>query len=288
MAIQGRNGKIKGKINNIVYRSLGGQQILQIAPSRVKQTYATKLGALEFGVASTHAKGLRMIFRKIYEESDGKMNGRLNAAVAACLRTSDKAVGERTLHDSNLDDLKGFQFNLLAPMESRITVRPTWCVEPTGRFRFKLSSFNLATDINYPPSDMTMAPSFTIVLIAIQFEKEYVQIIDHKTFAYSNVDQQAEINWECRRQLPLGTIVFAMFSLRYSTSSWLGKEIWTTNSAFYPTIVLDAFHVTEAMAASGVDANFDPPEGGQDEFGCMVNHTLNKVKEFKEKAAKKK
>ena len=111
MAIQDQNGKIKGKINNIVYRESQGQQIMQIIPARVKQTYATKLSALEFGVASAQAKTLRRIFRSIYEEADGKMVGRLNAAVSACLRTDPLAVGERTLNDSDLGSLKGFQFN---------------------------------------------------------------------------------------------------------------------------------------------------------------------------------
>ncbi len=144
MAIQGRNGKIKGKINNIVYRRLGDQQIMQIAPDRVKQTYATKLNALEFGLASAHGKVLRDVFRKVYEASDGKMNGRLNAAITACLRTSNKEIGERTLHDADLGELKGFQFNLDAPIESRIAVRPICSVAPNGLFRFQLPPFNLA------------------------------------------------------------------------------------------------------------------------------------------------
>jgi len=288
MAIQGRNGKIKGKINNIVYRRLGNQQILQIAPDRVKQTYATKLNALEFGLASAHSKVIRQIFRKVYEESDSKMNNRLNAAIAACLRSSDTEVGERTLHDTDLSCLKGFQFNLDAPIESRIAVRPTWSVEPDGLFRFKLPRFNLADDILYPPGDLSMDPSFTIGLVAIQFEKEYAQVIDYESFAYEKLDKQIQIDWECRRQLPAGFIVIVVFSLRYSAFNWVGKQIWSTNPQFFPTIILDAFHVTEDMAARGKAANFAVAKEECDKFGYNVPRTLKRITEFKEKMAKKK
>lgn len=288
MAIQDRNGKIRGKINNIVYRRLGDQQILQIAPDRVKQTYATKLSALEFGLASAHGKVIRQIFQKVYEQPDGKMNNRLNTAIAACLRSSNKEIGERTLHDTDLSCLKGFQFNLNAPIENRIAVRPVWNVGPDGLFRFRLPSFNLASDILYPPGNVRMDPTFTIGLIAVQFEKEYAQVVDYESFAYENLDRQSQIDWECRRQLPAGAIVMVVFSLRYSTLNWVGKQIWTTNPDFFPTIILDAFHVTEDMAALGKTANFAPPKEEEGSFGFNVPRILKKITELKEKMAKNK
>ncbi len=146
----------------------------------------------------------------------------------------------------------------------------------------------LAYDVTYPPGEMNMDPSFTIGLIAIQFEKGHIQIIDHETFAYENLKRQAAIDWECRRQLPAGSIVLVVFSLRYSSSNWVGKQIWTTNRAFFPTIIVDAFHVSEAMAAGGSTANFTPPMEKPIRFGCNISDTLTKIRQFKEKIAKKK
>lgn len=288
MAIQDRNGKIRGKINNIVYRRLGGQQILQIAPDRVKQTYATKLSALEFGLASAHGKVIRQIFQMVYEQPDGKMANRLNTAIAACLRSSNKQMGERSLHDTDLGCLKGFQFNLNAPIENRIAVRPVWKVGPDGLFRFRLPSFNPVSDISYPPGKVRMDPTFTIGLIAVQFEKEYMQVVDYESFAYENIDRQFQIDWECRRLLPAGAIVMAVFALRYSTVNWVGKQIWTTDHNFSPTIILDAFHVTEDMAARGKAANYAAPEKKADSFGYNVPRILKKIAEFKEKNVKNK
>src|SRR5690606_41388060 len=126
MATQDKNGKIKGKFNNVVYRELDGKQVLQIAPARVKQTYATKLNALEFGLASAQASVLRNFLRRVYEEADGKMAARLTAAVAACIRASAKDIGERDLHDADLDPLKGFSFNTNAPFERLVAVSPSY------------------------------------------------------------------------------------------------------------------------------------------------------------------
>ncbi len=286
MAIQDRNGKIKGKINNIVYRESQGQQIMQIIPDRVKQTYATKLTALEFGVASAQAKTLRKTLRRMYEEADGKMVGRLNAAVSACLRTSPLEVGERTLHDSNLDSLKGFQFNTDAPIEKKIATRPICDISLNGQFQFKLPAFNPMSDIVYPPSDIRMDLSFTIALIAVQFREECIQVIDYETFDIKNLDRQVEIDWLCKRQLPQGFIVFAVLSLRYFSVNWVGQKAYTTDKAFYPTIILDAFHVDEQMASLGITQGFEMPIDEKDIFGHQTNNVLNKVSHFKEKMAK--
>lgn len=43
MATQDKNGKVRGKINNVVYRELSDKQVMQIVPTRVRQTDATKL-----------------------------------------------------------------------------------------------------------------------------------------------------------------------------------------------------------------------------------------------------
>src|SRR5690606_34082354 len=195
MATQDKNGKIRGKINNIVYRELGDKQVLQIAPARVRQTYATKLNALEFGLASAQAKVIRNFFSGLYEEADGKMAARLTAAVAACIRTSEKDIGERNLHDANLGPLKGFEFNTDAPFEKRIAVHPSFRVLPNGRFEFGLPRFNVMNDIHYPPGNVRYHPSFLIAITAFHFRDEYARIIDKKVFDFKNIDQEVEIDW---------------------------------------------------------------------------------------------
>jgi len=288
MATQDKNGKIKGKFNNVVYRELDGKQVLQIAPARVKQTYATKLNALEFGLASAQASVLRNFLRRVYEEADGKMAARLTAAVAACIRASAKDIGERDLHDADLDPLKGFSFNTNAPFERLVAVSPSYRVFPDGRFEFSLPPFNVMKDIHYPPDYIRYHPSFLIAVTAFHFRKEYARLIDKEVFDFKNIDQQVEIEWSSSRRLPKGAIVIVTFSLRYQSTNWAGQRIQIKDKAFYPTVILDAFHVTDEMATLGEEAGFANPTTHIVEFGTNANHILQDIQRFKKRMAKMK
>jgi len=283
MATQDKNGKIKGKINNIVYRELGDKQIMQIAPARVRQTYATKLNALEFGLASAQAKVLRDVLRHAYEEADGKMAARLTATVAACIRTSDGDIGNRNLHEVSLDLLKGFEFNTHAPFEKLITVRPEFRVLPNGRFEFSLPPFNVMEDIRYPKGGVRYHPSFLIAITAFHFREEYARNIDKAVFDFKNIDQQVQIDWASSKLLPVGAIVVVTFSLRYLSTNWAGRQIQTTDSAFYPTVILDAYHVTEEMATLARNEGFARATSTIAEFGNNTNDILKDIQRFKEK-----
>ncbi|GGG85558.1 hypothetical protein GCM10007415_18630 [Parapedobacter pyrenivorans] len=288
MATQDKNGKIRGKINNIVYRELGDKQVMQIAPARVKQTYATKLNSMEFGLVSTQAKVLRDVFSGLYEEADGKMAARLTAAVSTCIRTSEKDIGERNLHDADLAPLKGFEFNTDAPFEKLVAVQPSFRVLPNGQFEFSLPRFNVMEDIRYPSGIVRYHPSFLIAITAFHFREEYSRIIDKKVFDFKNIDQQVNIDWSSSRRLPKGAIVIVTFSLRYLSTNWAGRRVQVTDKAFYPTIILEAFHVTDEMVALGKEAGFSIPTSYISEFGNNTNQILKDIARFKEKMTKEK
>lgn len=282
MATQGRNGKIKGKINNIVYRGYRDKQVLQIAPARVRQTFATKLNALEFGLASTQAKMLRRVLLNFFEEYDGKMPVRLNAAVVECIRTSTKEIGERTLHDADLSPLKGFQFNLDSRIERLIRVRPVVEIAPNGQIQFSIPKFNVMKDISYPAEPPRFNPHFSILVTAFNFFNESAHIIDHATFDFVNKNQEVEINWNCSRQLPKGSFVLLTLALNYVTMNWVGQRTVTKSKAFFPSIVVEAFQVTDEMADKGVADNLEPPKQVRS-FGDRFHEQLNKIARFKEK-----
>lgn len=286
MAIQDRKGKIHGKLSNTVYRTAGDKQIMQVMPGRVKQTLATKLNALEFGLASTQARALREIMRHFYDECDSKMSLRLNTAVAACIRASGKEIGERDLHDADLRPLIGFPFNTDAPFERLVSVRPVIERMSDGEFRFSLPTFNILKDIVYPTDSPRMDLEFTIAIVAFHFREEagYMWLIDHASFTFANQDKQAEINWFSRRQLPAGAIAFVVLSLRYASMNWLNQRIPTTDKHFYPTIILDAFHITAEMAATQEkNPAFDDPVGEETEIHSNTTQILADIAQLRTK-----
>lgn len=268
MASRDKNGKIRGKIDNIVYRGYRDKQIMQIAPKRVRQTLSTKLSALEFGLAARQAKFIRDVFHNVYEESDGNMVRRLTATVAACIRTAETEIGERDLHHADLSQLKGFSFNEKAPFEKLVAVSPTLDVAPNGVIQFKLGPFIPSDDITYPPNFFRPNCSFGIFVTAFDFREGNVQIIDCAGFDFTEEDHgHAEINWLCGKLLPEASIVLVVLCLRYFSLNWLGQRTQTTNKDFYPSIILDAFHVTPEMATLGQQDLLEPPS--EDDFSSF-------------------
>lgn len=289
MATQDGKGKIHGKLNNTVYRVSGDKQIVQIMPAGVKQTQATKLNALEFGLASTQAKAIRYMLRQIYEECDGQMYRRFTTVIAACIRTSQKEIGDRDLHDADLDPLIGFQFNSHALFEKLITVKPVLDRTADGQFKFSLPLLNPMKDIKYPPGDTRTNPSFVIAAMAFHLRDEYMQVVDHATFDFDNLDHNVEISWTSSRRMPKGSFMIITFSLRYTSSNWLNQRIPTTDKHFYPTIVLDAFHVTEEIAAAQRNnSTFDEPLDEKIPLFSNTAHILKDIAQFRERAAKAK
>lgn len=272
MASRDNNGKIRGKIDNIVYRGYKGKQIMQIAPSRVKQTLATKLSALEFGLAAAHAKAIRSVFHNVYEAYDGNMVRRLTATIAACIRASEKAPGERDLHDADLSPLKGFVFNTEAPFEKLVAVGPKLDVAPNGTIRFQLPPFIPNKDVVYPPNLLRPQGTFGIFVVAFNFVKGLVQIIDYAGFDFAESEKEPySIDWTCKKSLPGGYIVLVLVCLRYFSLNWLNQRVQTTDKGYYPTIVLDAFHVTVEMAAQGVADGLELPS--DDDLSELEKHT---------------
>lgn len=289
MASRDKNGKIRGKIDNIVYRGYKDKQIMQIAPKRVKQTLSTKLSALEFGLAARQAKFMRNVFHNVYEECDGNMVRRFTATVATCIRTAEKEIGERDLHDADISQLRGFSFNEKAPFEKLVAVSPTLNVAANGSIRFELGPFVPADDIVYPPNFYRPNCGFGIFAVAFDFRNGNVQVVDYAGFDFSEEEStQAEIAWSSNKLLPEGYIVLVVLCLRYFSLNWLGQRTQTTNKDFYPSIILDAFHVTPEMAALGAADQLQPPSDDDfSSYGDTRGQISQRVGRLTTKAIKK-
>ncbi|PPL00414.1 hypothetical protein [Parapedobacter indicus] len=263
---------------------------MQRAPKRVNQTLATKVSALEFGLAAICAKAIREVFHNVYEEYDGYMVRRLTATIAACIRTSDNDAGARDLHDGDLSLLKGFTFNTAAPFERLVAVSPTLEVVHNGTIHFQMPLFIPKEDVVYPSNLLRPNGCFGIYIVAFSFRDGRVHIIDYAGFdvAYDESNPR-EINWTCSKRLPKGYIVLVIFGLRYFSLNWLKQRVQTTDKDFYPTIVLDAFHVTDEMATLGIEDNLEEPsEKNLSGLETIEADSLKReIAKLKKKAAKK-
>lgn len=198
--------------------------------------------------------------------------------------------GDRDLHDADLSPLKGFVFNTHAPFEKLVAVGPKLDVAPNGTIRFQLPPFIPLEDVVYPPNLLRPQGTFGIYVVAFNFVDARVQIIDYAGFDIAEDEKEPRpIGWTCEKSLPKGYIVIVLLCLRYFTLNWLGQRTQTTEKDFYPTIVLDAFHVTDETAALGIHDGLTPPS--DEELGDLEKLSVDLIKrdivKLKAKRAKK-
>lgn len=287
MARQDKNGKIKGKINNIVYRGYRNQQILQGAPGKVKQTDATKLNALEFGLASTQANTIARFFKLFSLVTDGRMQVRTNGVVRKCIRSSELPIGERDLHTGDISLLNGFSFNTDAAFEKVLSVFPKLQVDEGGAILLEIPAFDAVKGLIYPKGKNTPDAQINLVAVAFDFHKDYVQICETASYDIANLKNNViAINWECKRELYKDSIVAVGMTLRYYTKSWVNENQYIYDKDFNPTGLLKAFHVTQEMAENSVRQGFGKPTGERWSLASRTRDILNQIKRLQDKQAK--
>lgn len=254
MAINDKKGHVHGKIGPLVYRSSGGTQIVQSRPRKFEQTEATKLTGHEFGLASTQAAFIRKIINTLIDASDGRMLNRFTSAIRNCLHIAQKAIGKRDLHDVNLDKLRGFQFNLDAPFERVMKKQPLSHVDDQGNLFFQLAIDDPYKDFAFLNSKRNATAGIRISTIAFNFKDEYFQVVDSKEFEVKTTS----IQWESKKNLPSGAVIFVILSLHYYQTGWLTDLKPVIDQKYNASGILHAFHATEAMSNKGTGEEWHP------------------------------
>jgi len=257
MAINDKKGHVHGKIGPLVYRSSGGQQIVQSLPRKFKQTTATQLTSHEFGLASTVSAAIRGIIGMIIDQADRGMAHRFTGMIRNCLHQSEKPIGERDIHDINLAELRGFQFNLEAPFERVLKKAPVSTVDEEGILHFELAITDTETDFAYVQRDDKIRPSVKVTSIAFDFKANFVQTIDYQEFQIPS-HQPYTIQYTSSKNLPAGAIVIVLLSLHYHTVGWLTDLKPVNDPQYNASGILHAFHATEKMAEKSDDKDFHP------------------------------
>jgi hypothetical protein len=112
----------------------------------------TRENGREFGRAAKSGKLVRMAFADITTARDGRMISRLHKEMMFCLQadtTHDR--GLRTVSDGDPLLLKGFDFNVAAPLSTVLKVIPTCTVDrPTGALDILLPAFVPTTSLSVP------------------------------------------------------------------------------------------------------------------------------------------
>jgi hypothetical protein len=246
MAIQDSRGRIRGRIHNIVYRVVGGENILQGRPRNVKQTAATKASGLEFGLASSAACVIRQAFSPVYQWYDGGMINRCTQAVLKSIRGSrSKPRGERDLHDGDAGCLEGFQFNAASPLGEVLAVRPRVSKDEAGKLSISLPSFKEYGDVKGPKDPSLF--KLRLLVIAFNFKEGCYEYLRYEELEFGRSAVIEARTWEVDTSSVPGNLVLVSMSLDFYGRDSLTGDSSMNSKECSPAEIIGAFHIHETV-----------------------------------------
>lgn len=145
MAIQ-KDTEFIGKIGNLIYYKWMNLYCIRTAPTRVRQTEATRQAATNFGKVSSRSKLLRQhLDHLIAAPRDKEMQKRLKKALGASIKFADAGAGNLQNHP-----LMGFRFNEAFSLEHCLGFNLKVTSQKEGSFRVGIPAINHVGLISAP------------------------------------------------------------------------------------------------------------------------------------------
>src|SRR5690606_11871598 len=141
------------------------------------------LASAEFGMSSSTAPVIRRAFEPAYIHRDGTAVSRSTQSVYRCIRSSaTAAIGQRDLHDGNLDELIGLDFNDESKLNQVFQVSHHVKKLEDGTLRVTLGAFNSNTSIRRTANlaQRYYKCRIRLMLVAFNFREEYLEYLDVK------------------------------------------------------------------------------------------------------------
>ena len=238
MAVIDIQGRWHGRAAGLVYRSVGGRNIVQGRPRKFKQTVATRESGLEFGLASNTARIMREVLWPAYHSIDKGMVNRFTSTVLKSIRgCQELGRGERDLHNGDLSYLQGFQFNKNSPLSEVLPGRPEVIICDDGKPELHLPSFTLGYDVKCPMRDYK-GLKVRFMATAFHFRSEYYEYLDCRDVWVDSGFRLSEQVWKVEKELPPGSLIlltvslFAVATKKFSDMMLNSKE-WSPGEIVY-------------------------------------------------------
>src|SRR5690606_13346052 len=147
------------------------------------QTQGSIRASTEFGLSSSAAAVIRRAFESAYIHRDGEAVSRSTQQVYRSLRNSlTGSVGQRDLHDANLQDLIGMDFNGSSPLAEVLQISHSVRRDEAGNLEVTFGRFNPWEDVKKAAGYPKKASRYRIRLMAVAFDfrQEYLEYLDIK------------------------------------------------------------------------------------------------------------
>jgi hypothetical protein len=225
-----------GRLGNLIYYKMRGKTFVRVAPSKVRQTKATKVKATVFGRASSMGKSIReQLFSVIPFPSDHKMQIRLVSALVQWLNS----FGGKS---SDLSFIKEFDF-----IEKYRTVRKRWktplkvSISSPGLVEIKIPAMLPEEAIEFPTGAVAVVCRIAIGVCDVETGIPLASSSTELIFKFNNTKVDAQ---SISMKLPTlkGSLIVMGMSLTYRIRK-VGYEVNYSVKSFMPAGILDAKYV---------------------------------------------
>ena len=149
-----------GKIDNLVFFTRNGKQIVRTMPGKVRQTAATKTRSHNFGIASKSCKTLRWLLQPVlFNPTDRNMQLRFSGAAARWLALNNI---ETLAPQQQLPFVTGFSFNKQTSVAERCRLPFTVSNPVAGQTLVQLPAFIPTAAIAAPAHTTTVQLTITV------------------------------------------------------------------------------------------------------------------------------
>ena len=196
MARINKNNIISGKISQLVFRNIEGNQYVQSQPSDMKQTKATKLSSSEFIDCSKWTKRLRIHLNSLLAGfTDTYMYKRFTGHFYATLQSNTNLLkGERNPFNANMSGLAGFEFNTHSPFATHFLAKIAVSVDTQNQVKVVLPMLDPKTALVYPKR--IGAADLVVYVLATTFDQSKPVVEAHFTTPIlHNTPIEEEVTW---------------------------------------------------------------------------------------------
>ena len=233
-----------------MYRRYREQNIVQGKPRKFKQTQGSVRSSTEFGLCSSAAAVIRRAFEPAFIHRDGEACSRTTTQVYRALRSSlSGSPGQRDLHDADLQELVGMEFNGKCKLAEVLQLNRRITRDEEGNIEVHLGEFKPLEDVRKLPGSPSRASRYRIRLMAIAFDfrREYLEYLDMQDVDVHGWKVMEEQTIRLKAEADPGCMVLVSMSLLlYDEVAHTREYVLLNNKGFSPCAIIGAYPAEEA------------------------------------------
>ena len=240
MARLNKKNILSGRIANLVFRNVGGKQIVQSRPEEMNQTKATKLSSSEFTQCSRWANILRLsLLPFLVGLTDTYIYKRLTARLYAVLQTNTSIPkGLRTPCNADMGALVGFEFNTHSPFVDYFLPQIEVHLDSQRQINVMLPEFEPKTEVVF--AERTYQAELVVSVLATHLEPNTAAIETHFILPFERQTPLVpETQWTSFA-LPVDYFVMVSAKILYYNTNTFTVKNYVNSKELNPACVIFA------------------------------------------------